>query len=128
MKRYTYDLILNPMLVPDLSGRLIHHDGVCGTCEGEWRPPYDPDTDDAEAYEDGEYDCTDCDQGKQRWGCWYASGEGQCEWCESKDVLVADMFDGQYEWICLPCYLNLHRDACGCGYWDWAVKLMPHLL
>lgn len=91
-----------------LWGGLMHHHQECPECSGTGCE--DPDDDDTEP-------CPTCDgHGKLFWGSFYGQ-RGECEWCE-REKLTCWMFDGgEREWICLRCYLDMHRHGCGCDLW-----------
>lgn len=117
----------NPMFVPDLSGRLQHHSVECETCGGN-------------GYEEGDEEsgesCYDCEGGQQHWPCWYAEDRGRCGTCGADNALVAEIYDRASDyygaWVCLPCYVRHHKEACGCDLWAWAerklVLFMPQEL
>lgn len=88
-------------------GGLLHHYQPCEECAGF-------------GIDDEGEECDLCrGDGKLFWGSFYGH-RGECEACDhggEGDVLVASMYEGDPEWVCLRCYLKQHRDACGCDLW-----------
>lgn len=83
-------------------GGLRHHDQACDECGGTGV--------------DDEGECYHCDgERKFFWGSFYGQ-RGECEWCK-RPARVASMGDDGEEYICLRCYLDLHRSGCGCDRW-----------
>ena len=63
-------------------------------------------------------DCSICDgAGRTRWGSFYEQDVGLCERCKRADVRIAEMYSGDVGWVCLPCYVDDHEEACGCALW-----------
>lgn len=108
----------NPLVVPDLSGRLKDHYQACDECGGI-----------VQFDDDGEEEmCDTCDgEGKLRWPSWYACDRGYCTYCDEDEVLLADCYEtgngnADTNYVCLPCLLKHHKATCGCSIWDWAEK------
>ena len=126
----------NPFVVPALalSGRLQHHHAKCEECEGHGCIERDLDEDACKSCESYQADCmhaTSCTQchgeGEVFWGSWYAADKGRCEYCGSEDVHVADMYDASdpdYEYVCLPCYVEHHQKSCGCNLWEKVEQML----
>lgn len=58
----------------------------------------------------------DCEDGKIRWGSFYAEDTAECHGCH-EDKGVQEF--GAQEWFCLDCYVATHKDDCGCDLWNW---------
>lgn len=107
----------NPFVVPNLSGRLKEHDQPCDECGGR-------------GYDEDDEPCCNCDwDGKLRWGCWYGDDKALCTYCGEENILVGHMYEtsmgnNDQNYVCLPGYLKHHKEACGCGRWDWAEALI----
>jgi len=110
----------NPLIVPDLSGRLKDHFQACDACGGQGS--YDDD--------EGEDPCDECDgEGRLRWPCWYGADRGLCLYCNEDEVLLACCYEtghgnDDHNYVCLPCFLKHHKEACGCGLWEWAEAMI----
>ena len=95
-------------------GHLQHHDQPCDECDGSGV------LDDEECYR--------CDGGGTlRWGSFYIEDEALCGYCRREDVPISDMYssdDYDRQWVCLPCYVTHHREACGCARWGDAESAM----
>lgn len=132
---YTHDFdVENPMFCPDLSGQLQHHDQDCRECDGTGidpdcledtvEPPFDLFGSQPPEIEI----CRYCDNGKRRWGSWYAEDRGLCGTCGAENALVAAMYSdsGDYDsqYVCLACYVRHHKEECGCDLWEWAEKIL----
>lgn len=118
---YSYHCdVENPMLVPDLSGRLQHHDQICDECNGTGYEDYDEPEPDCQ--------CHSCDGGTRRWGSWYGEDRGLCGSCGAENAIVAAMYEDhagdESAWVCLVCYVRHHKKACGCDAWKWAEKML----
>ncbi len=89
-------------------GDLQHHDMPCKVCEDE---------------DDREY-CSACaGEGTAGWGSFYGQ-KGECDNCNRENVFVAGLFENGHgtEYTCLPCYMVVHKIACGCDLWSDAEK------
>lgn len=96
-------------------GDLQDHWQDCDACDGTGKEECDgsgpPD------------DCPSCDgAGRHRWGSFYEEDAGSCEDCGGTDVRVAAMYDSggcrESDYVCLPCYVSHHQQACGCALWN----------
>lgn len=78
-------------------------------------------------------DCGCCNgDGRSRWGSFYEQDIGECPHCEAQDVRIAEMYEDSgscwnTSWICLPCYVEHHREACKCVLWADAEKALDAL-
>lgn len=128
--------VQNPFVVPALalSGRLQHHHAPCEECEGHGcyeRDIDEPECKDCESYQADCMHATSCSQcggeGKVFWGSWYAEDKSTCEYCGTEDVYVAQMYEGcsdhDYDYVCLPCYVEHHQKNCGCALWEDVEKM-----
>lgn len=99
-------------------GHLKDHMQECDECDGTGvEEPVDD--------ENEQEDCPGCNgEGEYRWGSYYREDIGTCAHCDDKRAPVAQMYEdgGCYEsgWVCLPCYVDHHRKACGCNRWKAA--------
>ena len=123
---YTYHFPPTDMFVPRLDGKLKEHAQTCPDCGGDGvfidqcsieglEGP--PERDDCDI-------CHDCEgSGTLWWPSWYVVDTGRCDCCYNV-AQVADLFSAQDEhrWICLPCYVRMHKEAECCDRWAWAEK------
>lgn len=98
-------------------GDIKDHWQDCDECSGTGKE--DPDG-------SGEPDdCSLCDgEGRRRWGSFYHADRGLCASCKRDDVAIAEMYEagGDDGWTCLACYVDHHREACGCDLWAEAER------
>lgn len=97
-------------------GHLKDHMMPCDDCDGHGKD------------EDDE-DCHSCSsEGEIRWGSFYHEDVGKCAHCDGQTVPVSKMYDDNdcYEsgWVCLPCYVDHHRQACQCNLWKRAEEAL----
>lgn len=130
----------SPFCVPDLSGELKQHDGTCLACEGSGHENYDdaafpPDEPCPHCHvAETEFPecCDTCDtcqfcdgEGVVHFWCWYKQAIDHCDQCDEEEVMVAECeFPDAHGYICLPCYLQNHKDQCGCDLWKWAEEIV----
>lgn len=82
-----------------------HRGGECTSCDG------------CGAHldrHDSLHPCKTCEgTGKVEWA-WWRDEYGYCDACGNEDVPVCQWGD---DWICEPCALEIHANACGCDRW-----------
>jgi len=79
-------------------GNLRDHTVPCVECDG------------------GDPDCDSCTDGVVFWGSWYESDSGHCDTCGAEDAPISEMCEDHL--TCLPCWIELHRNECGCNRWE----------
>lgn len=124
---------LNPLIVPRLSGVLQHHEYPCPECSGDGtqeHPVEECNTCDFGPHGSSKcYHCEVCEncqgEGKFWFGCWYHEDEGECFRCKREAPIACNLFEGPDEYVCLPCYMKIHREQCGCDLWaKWEAMVM----
>lgn len=98
------------------SGVLKDHEQKCEYCAGEGCVSLD-DPGDPEFYVTEP--CEVCDgEGKLTWPCWYVNDVTECSVCHQEKQcsnITPTEPEGQY--VCFDCYVNMHRNECGCELW-----------
>lgn len=120
----------NPLVVPDLSGRLPQHKYPCPECNGSGVDEQF-DRSSCEGCTFGGDTCVDCEVcenceglGEFGFGCWYGEDHGECSFCRAPEVFIACNMYEENQPVCLPCYLLDHRRQCGCDLWEKWEKMV----